>query len=66
MIALERLLASVPRRVDQPWHKIIREQAGESAYRKITAGLEMAKPDQVAEAPYSAAKKKMFQRRLFD
>jgi hypothetical protein len=47
---------------------IIRQQVGETVYRKITAGLEMASPAQVSETmtPCSAKKKKMIQMRLFD
>jgi hypothetical protein len=68
IIALEHLLTVVPRRTDHPWHKIIRQKVGESVYQKITADLEMETPNQVAEeqANYSAAKKKMIQRGLFD
>jgi hypothetical protein len=68
IIALEKLLASVPCRADHPWHEIIRQKVGESVYQKITADLEMETPNQVAEAQanYSAGKKKMTQRGLFD
>ncbi len=66
-MALQKLLAPLPRRSDHPWHKIIREQIGETTYQKVTAGLDMAPPDQVAEtqSPYSA-KGKMTQMGLFD
>jgi len=66
--ALEQLLAAMPRRSDHPWHEIVRQQVGEAVYLKITAGLEMIKPLQIAEtqATYSTANKKMAQRDHFD
>ena len=66
--ALEHLLSIVPRRSDHPWHRIIRKEFGELVYREMTAGLEMATQDQVAEVQdsYSGAKGKMSQRGLFE
>jgi len=51
-----------------PWHKIIRQQIGESDYQKITAGLEMENSSQIAgkQASYENSKGKMSQRGLLD
>ncbi|HAK60770.1 MAG TPA: hypothetical protein DCO77_10370 [Nitrospiraceae bacterium] len=66
-MALQKLLAALPRRSDHPWHKIIREQVGETIYQKIAAGLDLTSPNQVAEKEGAYSNKaEMTQMGLFD
>ena len=66
--ALKHILAEVSDRFDHPWHAIIRQQIGDSIYRKITVDLQRVNPAQLAEGQttYSASEKKMTQLKLFD
>ena len=45
---LTSLLAPVFRRIDHPWHKVIREQVREVSYRKIVDSLQIKSLEGIA------------------